>query len=222
MTEPVPLQPITASQLEELEAAVKSYEAGMTVEAAQYLLGRGLTQEIVHTARLGVVGAEAPPQHQRYVGWLAIPYIVKGDIVQVRFRCIREHDHAEFSHGKYGQAAGEPLRVYGVDSIHAANDTIHVTEGEFDRLILCQLGLHAVAFPGASSFQPHHARMLAGFNRIWVWGDPDPAGAEFVQKVTNRLPRSARGVRIRGGDVTDVFLGGGAKQILNLINESSD
>lgn len=216
MSQHEPLQPVPSSQLEELAEVVKSYEAGMTVEAAQYLLGRGLTQETVVTARLGVVGEDAPPAHQRYIGWLAIPYVVKGDVVQVRFR---RPDWITAEGPKYGQPSGERLRLYGVDQIHEADDILHVTEGEFDSLILRQCGLNAVAFPGANSFQSHHGRVLAGFNRIWVWGDPDQAGAEFVQKITNRLPRSARGVRIRGGDVSDVYLHEGAAAIYNLVHE---
>jgi DNA primase len=202
--------------METLEAAVKSYEAAMTVEAAQYLVGRGLTQETVLTHRLGVV-ADPIPAHERYRGWLAIPYLVGEQPVRVRFRCIQSHDCKEFSHGKYGQPTGETLLTYGVNDIHEAGGEIHVTEGEFDRLILKQCGLYAIAFPGASTFRGYHGRMLAGFNRVYVWGDPDQAGAEFTTKVVNRLPRSGRGVQLRVGDVTDTYLAGGVEAIYDLV-----
>jgi DNA primase len=116
------------------------------------------------------------------------------------------------------QPAGETTIIYNVNAIHDAKHVLHVTEGEFDAMILQQIGLPAVAFPGAKSFKGHHGRMLAGFNRLWVWGDPDAAGAEFVTKVTNRLPRSARGVKLTHGDVTDTFLAGGAKALVSLID----
>jgi DNA primase len=212
------MQPITDSQLADLNEAAQRYAASMTEEAARYLVHqRGLTPETGRTHLVGVV-ADPLAQHQRYEGWLAIPYIVKNDVVQIRFRCIKDHDHREFSHGKYGQPSGEPLRVYNVNAIHNSGDTIHVTEGEFDAMILNQLGLPAVAFPGASSFKGYHGRMLAGFNRIWVWGDGDQAGAEFAQTVVNRLPRSAKTVRVPiGMDVTDIYRAGGAQQIYNLV-----
>jgi 5S rRNA maturation endonuclease (ribonuclease M5) len=59
--------------------------------------------------------------------------------------------------------------------------------------------------------------MLAGFSRVWVWGDPDDAGAEFVQKVTRSL-RNAKGVRLRDGDVSDTYQAGGADALTALIN----
>ena len=218
MTEHEPLQPLTVSQMETLEEAVCKYEAAMTVEAAQYLIARGLTPETARTHRLGVVD-DPIPGHESFRGMLAIPYLLKGDVVGIRFWCIQDHDHREFSHGKYMQPSGTTIGVYGVASIHEAKHMLHVTEGEFDRLILLQSGIPAIGFPGASSFRGHHGRMLAGFNRLWIWGDPDAAGAEFVTKITNRLPRSARGVKLRVGDVTDTYLAGGVKTLYSLIDK---
>jgi DNA primase len=210
------LQPLTDSQLESLEEATFKYEAALTVEAARYLLDRGLTQETVRTHRLGVV-ADPLPGHEPFRGMLAIPYLFRGQPTGIRFRCLEEHDHGSFSHGKYMQPSGSRVGVYGVDAIHEARNVLHITEGEFDRMILVQSGLPAIGFPGASTFRGYHGRMLAGFNRIWVWGDPDQAGAEFIQKVTNRLPRSAKGVKLRAGDVTDTYLAGGVKTLYSLV-----
>lgn len=214
-----PLQPITDSQMEILEEAVCKYEDALTVEAARYLVARGLTRETVSTHRLGVV-ADPIPGHEPFRGMLAIPYLLQGKPLGVRFRCIEDHDHRQFNHGKYMQPSGVRLGVYGVDSIHLAGDVIHVTEGEFDRLILAQMGLDAIGFPGASTFRGYHGNMLAGFDRVWVWGDPDQAGAEFIQHVINRLPRSARGVKLSVGDVTETYLAGGHQAILDLVKET--
>lgn len=219
MTGQEPLQPLTASQMEALEEAVSLYEGAMTVGAAQYLLGRGLTEETVLSHRLGVV-ADPLPGHEQFRGMLCIPYLLKGQPLRLRFRCIENHEHREFKHGKYMQPSGETLIVYNLDAIHEAEDTIHVAEGEFDAMILQQAGFHAIGFPGASTFQGHHGRMLAGFNRIWVWGDPDPAGAEFVHKIINRLPRSAKGVKLRAGDVTETYQAGGLAALYHLIDEN--
>lgn len=213
------LQPLTDLQVQTLDEAMSHYEDAMTVECAQYLADRGLTKETVRTHRLGVVD-DPIPAHERYRGWLAIPYLVNGLPVRVRFRCIEDHEH--MGHGKYGQPTGESLLLYGADDItQGATDEIHVTEGEFDRLILKQCGLPATAFPGASTFQSRHGRVLAGFNKVFVWGDPDQAGAEFTTKVLNRLPRSGRGVKLRVGDVTDTFLAGGAQAIYDLVKEAA-
>lgn len=107
-------------------------------------------------------------------------------------------------------------RVFNIKAVHEAYDEIHVCEGEFDAMVLTSLGLPAVAIPGASGWANHHRRMLAGFSRVWVWGDPDDAGADFTNKVTKSL-RSAKGVRLQTGDVTETFQASGAKAIFDLI-----
>ncbi|MFI5840518.1 toprim domain-containing protein [Catenuloplanes sp. NPDC051500] len=186
------------------------------MDAARWLAARGISRDTALTARLGVVD-DPMPGHARYAGMLAIPYLDRaGEPLQLRFRCIQDHDHRAHHHGKYNSVAGDPVRLYGIDSLHEAGDEIHVTEGEFDRLVLRQLGLHAVCVPGANLFQPRHRRMLAGFSRIWTWGDPDDAGAELNAKIARGL-RQAKAVNLRDGDVTDTFLKGGAPALLSLI-----
>lgn len=214
MKEQDPLQPITASQMEALEEATARYEADITVEAARYLLNRGLTQETVRMRRLGIV-ADPMPGHEAARGYISIPYMLKGRVLGIRFRRLNAGDKGP----KYLQPSGSRVGVYNVDAIHEWSNTLHVTEGEFDCMILNQVGFPAIGFPGANSFTKHHGRMLAGFNRLWIWGDPDTAGAEFVQTLTNRLPRSARGVRLQVGDVTETFLADGPEGLYSLIEE---
>lgn len=217
MTEQEGLQPLSASQREMLEEAVASYEESIDVHAAAYLLGRGIEEETAATFRLGVV-SDPYPGHERFRGWLAIPYLDRhGKPLSIRFRCMEQHNHRDYYHGKYMSITDEPSRVFNIGAIHRAGTEIHVTEGEFDAVILNQLGLPAVAIPGASGFQGHHRRMLAGFSRTWVWGDPDEAGADFTNRVC-RMLRSAKGVRLRLGDVTDTYLMGGDEAIHNLID----
>jgi DNA primase len=114
--------------------------------------------------------------------------------------------------------AEEPPRMFGISAVHTADDTIHVAEGELDAMILNKIGLPAVAIPGATLWQGRHRRMLAGFSRVYVWGDPDDAGAEFINKLCRSL-RSAKGVRLRAGDVTDTYLAGGADALYALIKK---
>jgi DNA primase len=211
------LQPLSASQREALEEATSSYAGAVTAEAARYLLARGIDRDTAATFRLGVVG-DPFPGHERFRGWLAIPYLDReGKPLSMRFRCITEHNHRDFGHGKYMSMTDEPSRVFNVRGIHLAEDTLHVAEGEFDTMILSRVfGGCASGFPGARSWSGHHRRMLAGFSKVYVWGDPDEAGAEFVQKVT-RAVRTAKGVRLRGGDVTDTYVAGGADALHALI-----
>jgi 5S rRNA maturation endonuclease (ribonuclease M5) len=220
LSEPEPLRPLSTSQREALEEATSAYQAAVTPQAARYLLNRGIDRPAAATFRLGVV-ADPMPGHERFRGFVSIPYLDRtGQPLTLRFRCIEAHEHRELGHGKYMSITGEPARVYNITAIHDAADDIHVCEGEFDAQVLTVVGLPAVAIPGASGWRNHHRRMLAGFSRVWVWGDPDDAGAEFTTKVTRSL-RTAKGVRLRTGDVTDTYLTGGADALHALIGKEA-
>jgi DNA primase len=203
--------------MEALETAAQSYQDQLTVTAAQYLHNRGIGTPEAITFRLGIVTVPVPG-HGKYRGMLAIPYLDKdGHPLTIRFRCLQEHDHRANSHGKYNSMFEDPSRVYNIKAIFNAKDEIHITEGEFDTMILTKIGLPAVAIPGAHGWQYHHRRMLAGFSRVYVWGDPDDAGAEFVTKVVASM-RTAKGVSLKVGDVSETYLQGGAEALLALIN----
>lgn len=202
--------------MEALELAVASYESQLTVDAAKYLRNRGVDREVALTHRLGIA-TDPVPGHGKYRGMLAIPYLDKdGHPLTMRFRCLQEHDHRMNGHGKYNSIFEDPSRVYNISAIHTAKDEIHIAEGEFDAMILNKVGLPAVAIPGAHGWQYHHRRMLAGFSRIYCWGDPDDAGAEFVTKVVASM-RTAKGVSLKVGDVTETYLQGGAEALYALI-----
>lgn len=220
MQEQESLRPLSASQMEMLEEAVARYQAAVTRPVAAYLKARGIDRDTATTSRLGVVSDPAPG-HERFKGFLAIPYLNKdGAPLSVRFRCMEEHTHRDFGHGKYMSLPDEPARLYGIASIFRAGEEIHLAEGELDGIILNKVGLPAVALPGAHSWSPRHRVMLSGFNRIWVWGDPDDAGADLIRKVTRSMPR-AKVVQLRDGDVTDTYKAGGAEALLDLITERS-
>lgn len=216
MSEPKLLRPLSDSQMEALEEAVSRYQGAVTADAATYLHRRGIGRAEADTFRLGVV-ADPMPGHGRYTGMLCIPYLdPQGAPLTVRFRCLEEHDHRGYGHGKYNSLKDDPSRVYNISAIFAAQDEINVTEGEFDAQILTKVGMPAVAIPGAHGWKFHHRKMLAGFSRVNVWGDPDDAGAEFVSKVTGQM-NTARGVLLRDGDVTETYLAGGASALHALV-----
>jgi DNA primase len=220
LSEHEPLQPLSDSQREALQEATTAYQAAVTPQAAAYLHARGIDRATAASFRLGVV-ADPFPGHERHRGKLVIPYLdQRGNPLTMRFRCIEEHDHRALFHGKYMSLTDDPVRVFNIGAIHRAGEELHVTEGEFDAMVLQRIGLHAVAIPGAKLYRGHHRRMMAGFSRVWVWGDPDDAGAELVAKITRSL-RSAKGVRLRDGDVTDTYLAGGADALLDLISRKA-
>lgn len=220
MSEREPLRPSSDSQREATQEAVSLYEAALTGEAGeaarQHLRARGITKAAARTFRLGVVETPAPG-HERFKGMLAIPYLSPdGTPLTVRFRCIQEHDHREFHHGKYMTVPEDQPRMFNVGAIVTADMEISVCEGEMDAIILCMVGIPAVAIPGAQLWRPHYRRALDGFQRIWLWGDPDEAGGEFNNKLSKAM-RRAKAVRLEHGDVNDTYLAGGADALRTLI-----
>lgn len=213
MPEHETLRPLSDSQMELLEEATASYQAAVTPAVARYLHERGIGREEAVTNRLGVV-RNPFPGHGKFQDFLAIPYLDKdGRPLTIRFRCLLsdQHNCRDLYHGKYMTVADDIPRMYGIGSVFEADDEIHVTEGELDRIILRKLGLPTVGVPGAKMWANRHRRMLAGFSRVYVWADPDDAGAELAAKITRAL-RSAKPVRLQQ-DVTDTYKAGGKEAI---------
>ncbi len=193
-----------------MEEAVATYQSAVSADVARYLMDRGIDREAAVTFRLGYV-AEPHPGHEHVRGRLSIPYLGHdGRVLSIRFRRLDEHGP------KYMSLEGDPVRLFNVRAAHEAGDEIHACEGELDAIILNKIGLPAVAWAGANAWRGYHRRMLAGFSRIWHWGDPDQAGSELTNKVTQALP-AAKPVRLRDGDVTDTFLRHGEKHLLGLV-----
>lgn len=202
------MRPVSAGLRKSLGEATARYEAAVD-EVLPYLTQeRAIHRDIVASARLGFV-ADPISGHEQYKGKLAIPYIsYNGEIVNMRFRSLDGSDP------KYLGLPGLDTRLYGIQSIHEAGDSISITEGEMDRLILLQCGLHAVGVPGAKAFKRHHARCFAGFSTVYIWPDGDKAGRDFAQHIATTL-LSARIVTMEPGtDVNDLYLAKGREGIL--------
>ena len=204
-----------------LSRAVERYQSAIFL-ADEWLEGRGIGESARDTFRLGVV-ASPEPGHEHYEGWLCIPYLDRlGRVLKVRFRCIEDHGEGvkcrDLKHGKYQDLPHETARTFNTKAIFDADMDIHVTEGELDAVILEQAGLPAIALPGANQWQPHHRRMLAGFEHIYVWGDPDSAGAEFTSSILSSM-RQAQPVHLTVGDVNETYIRGGEDALYELLEE---
>ena len=148
--------------------------------------------EAARLARLGVV-AEPEVGHEQFRGRLAIPYITKTGIVDLRFRSLNPAVEP-----KYMGMVGSDTKLYNVLDIERAGDWIGVCEGELDTLTLSSLvGVPCVGVPGANSWKKHYTRLLADFERVFVFADGDAPGREFAASLARELP------------VTTVHLGDG-------------
>lgn len=134
-------------------------------------------------ARLGVV-VEPETGHEAFVGRLSIPYITKSGVVDLRFRSLNPAVEP-----KYMGLTGAETKMYNVLDVEKAGDFIGVCEGELDTLTMSYcIGIPCIGVPGANSWKRHYTRLLADFERIFVFADGDQPGTEFARSLARELP----------------------------------
>jgi len=202
---------LTASQREYLEKAVSTFQRSIDL-AGDYLNKRGIGPKAANTFRLGVVGEELAGFEQ-YVGRLAIPYITKTGVIDVRFRAMGPEQP------KYLGVPGASTHLYNVMAVLGAQDNIAVCEGEIDALTLHHnVGIPTVGVAGANNWKRHYGKILADFETIYVFADGDQAGQDFAKRMAKEL----QGVRVvqmpEGEDVNSMYTTHGADWLRSKIS----
>lgn len=191
MQEPESLPNIISDSILKMNReAAESYHDQLSDRALEYLEERGL-RESASTFLLGEV-SEPVPGHERFQGMLSIPYLgPRGDVYQIRYRCLQNHDCKEAKHGKYNQESGVETMMFNVGALTKPGLEVSVAEGELDAITLeSYTDLPAVGMPGANNWKPHFKTMLEGYQRVYVWADPDKAGRDLAKTILKAV-RSA-------------------------------
>jgi DNA primase len=175
----------------------------------EWLVARGLTPQTAQAVQLGYVGTPATEKHGRFVGALAIPFFSgTGKPLGIRFR------HPDGHRPKYDQPAGQPPLPYLLKNLESR--IVYVTEGEFDSLILTQLGLPAVGIPGANAFREEWRYLFRDCERAVIVFDGDEAGRGAAAKVA-RIIGEVNSVTVvempEGQDITDFYLAHGPEAL---------
>ena len=193
-------------QKELLGRAAEKYSASIHL-AEDYLKQRGIPIEVARLARLGVV-AEPEVGHEQYQGRLSIPYVTKTGVVDLRFRSLNPAVEP-----KYMGLTGADTKMYNVLDIERASDFIGVCEGELDTLTMSAcVGIPCVGVPGANSWKKHYTRLLADFERVFIFADGDQPGREFANSLARELPTTV--VQFPDGeDVNSFYIANGAEAI---------
>ncbi len=196
----------SVSQKELLGKATEKYSQNI-YQAEDYLKQRGISQEVARLARLGVV-VEPEVGHEAFVGRLSIPYITKTGVVDLRFRSLNPAVEP-----KYMGLTGAETKMYNVLDVEKAGDFIGVCEGELDTLTMSScVGIPCVGVPGANSWKRHYTRLLADFERVFVFADGDQPGTEFARSLARELPVTI--VQFPDGeDVNSLYVRHGAEFI---------
>lgn len=139
---------------------------------------------------LGFV-ADPLPEHERQAGRLSIPYITPGGVVDIKFRCVAEHDCKEHGHAKYDNETGSTARLYGVRNQSLDSSVIAVCEGEFDTIVCTEIaGIPAFGISGAGKWKSHWGLCFEGYGQVFVFADGDDAGKKMAENVKAHLYNS--------------------------------
>ena len=108
---------------------------------------------------------------------------------------------------------GEKAEVFAV---------IGVCEGELDTVTLSRcVGVPCVGVPGANSWKKHYTRLLADFERVFVFADGDQPGKEFATSLARELPVTIVAMP-DGEDVNSVYVKYGGDYIRDKIGLNNE
>ena len=193
----------STSQRESLMRAAKYYHSALA-EAEDYLVERGITMEAAEKARLGVV-LDPLTGHEAYVNRLSIPYITKSGVVDLRFRSLGHEEP------RYMGLAGDTTHLYNVGAFFRASSYICICEGEIATITLDYVvGIPAVGVPGVNNWKKHYTRLLADFEKVFLFADGDNAGYEFAKSLARELSNLVLIQAPEGEDVNSVYRAQGA------------
>jgi hypothetical protein len=85
------------------------------------------------------------------------------------------------------------------------------------------LGIPAVGVPGVAAWKPYYAKLLSGFDTVYVVGDNDlkedgtNPGAEFAKRVAGEVTNSHIVQLPLGMDINEMYLQNGPEETMTLL-----
>ncbi|MFE9442512.1 topoisomerase [Streptomyces sp. NPDC006602] len=187
-----------------VEIAKRYHQSYQGSPAEEYVAARGLAK-VASSFGLGYVDS-AIPGHERYAGYLALPYIRpaggEDGVATVRFRCIadacvKDSDGTYFflkgekerhqEHGKYRSLPGDPPRLYNTSALIEPSPVLVVVEGEFDTQSWALAGIPSVGAPGTGTWRDYWTPALLGYETVFLIAEDEP-GLVFMDELAADLP----------------------------------
>lgn len=169
-------------------------------KAIEYLYSRKLTLDTIHAFRIGLEKKDGKE-------WIVIPYFLKEKPVNVKYRSIPP-DKKEFRRWKDGESI-----LFNQDCLKGLSneDTVIITEGEFDTMVLHSQGFNNVVSTsvGANAIKPDWVIALERFKDIVILYDNDEPGQKGAKELANRLDFDrCRNMVLPEKDANDFFMSG--------------
>lgn len=196
---------LNRSQRDLLTQAANRYHDEGADQAEKYLAGRGIEWwPGLDGFRLGVA-VNPVPGHERFGGWLSIPYLTPSGVVAMRFRCIQDHDCKAVECQRYDGPPGLSTRLYNVQALHDAGETLCVAEGEIDAMHATRAGVACVGISGGGMWKPHWTQVFEDFAEVIPLCDGDETGNKMAKRFTDEL-ENVRPVHYDKGFDTNRFI----------------
>lgn len=200
---------LSESQRKSLEAQARQFHAQVGA-ASQYLTSRKISEAAVKRFMLGYVAESDNPS---IVGRLSIPYLTPAGVVNLKYRCIADHDcrgaenHAKYLYGD----GGTRHNLFNAQTLLTAERVV-VCEGELDVVAAEMAGISAVGYPGVQSWKPnpHFRWCFDSVSDVAVVADGDDPGRKAAKEVAASLrdavDASVRVVYLPDGSDTNSFI----------------
>lgn len=178
-------------------------------------------QWLVKKYMFGVV-VNPLPGDERFEGMFAIPYLTRRGVKAIRFRNLKDDGGA-----KYGQAKGQPTRLYNPEALFGPHVEIGIAEGEIDAVAATEgLGLPTVGVPGATQWTAHQriwAPLFKDFERVFILRDGDQAGGDLADAITETLKLKARVIKMPDEqDVSSMLVQGRGDELIKQFKEDDE
>ena len=144
---------------------------------------------------------------------LILPYIENNKITYLRGRCLINNPKS-FKYIGLNNFAGNltPKRFFNIDILKTIrkDGIIYICEGEFDTIIMDQLGLKALGVPGVTNIPENSLELIKDFEIIAAM-DNDSPGEKAVNKIVQLLGKPIKVIKLKHH-----------KDLTELINERSE
>ena len=180
------------SQNESLIHGVMSYLREHTID----------DEAIIKEYQLGYV-ADPLPGDERFRSSLAIPYLTRRGVRNIKFR--------KFTGDiKFDSPAGIKPRLYNTNACFYAGEYIGLTEGEVDAIAATEnLRIPSMGIPGAEMWRNQveiWKPIFKDFTRVYLFADGDEAGDRLAHAVSESLGWRIRVIRCpEGEDVSSMI-----------------
>lgn len=209
---------ITPERNQDNTARMNSYHEALFSPAGETALRyltdeRGLAEGTIRAFKLGFV-ADPHPIDRMAQGFISIPYLTPSGVFDIRFR--RGPGNPETA-PKYWQPAGSTQTIFNVRALDPHSPYVVIGEGEFTAIMAMQVGIPCIAYPGVESVKPFHRHLLEGFERVYLCGDGDDAGANFNRKLAEMIPNAYPITLPPGEDIDSLVRTKGEKALRDLL-----